>query len=275
VSAAAGGPLEALLRRERIVVASALALLTLLAWIYLLRGAGTGMSALDMTSLSLFPHLRHGGMAMPTASAWSASTWAIVGAMWWVMMVAMMTPSAAPFVLLYGRVLRHAGIGSGGSGVAPAAFLAAGYLAAWLAFSVAATIAQFLLHHAGLVSAVTMGSQSAPFSAALLIGAGLYQLSPLKQACLRHCRGPADFLTRHSRRRRGGAFRLGILHGAYCVGCCWVLMALLFVGGAMNLAWIALLTILVVLEKIAPGGRTIGWLTGGALLVWGAATLLV
>ena len=111
-------------------------------------------------------------------------------------------------------------------------------------------------------------------AAALLIAAGLYQLSPLKEACLRHCRNPAQFLSRHYRPGPTGAFRLGVYHGAYCVGCCWLLMALLFVGGVMNLAWIALLTLLVAAEKLLPGGRWIALVTGAAFIAWGVLLAL-
>ena len=119
-----------------------------------------------------------------------------------------------------------------------------------------------------------MASQSRWLSAGVLIGAGLYQLSPFQNLCLKHCRSPADFLSRHWQAGAGGALRLGVLHGAYCVGCCWMLMALLFVGGIMNLAWVAGLTLLIVAQKLLPGGQWIGRASGAALLVWGAVVAL-
>ena len=267
--------MEALLRRERAVVAGGLALLTLLAWSYIWMGAGTGMSAMDMTRLALFPHLGAEPMSMTGMEA-SNFAWTIVVAMWWVMMVAMMLPSAAPLMLLYGRVLRHTRADARpGAAYAPTAFLAAGYLAVWLAFSIAAATFQSLLEPVGLLSNATWWSSSATLSAVILAAAGLYQLSPLKHSCLAQCRGPIAFLMRYWRPGRIGAFVMGVRHGTLCVGCCWMLMALLFVGGVMNLAWIALLALLVMIEKIAPAGPLIGKISGVVLLLWAAATALV
>lgn len=264
---------DALLRRERAVVAVGLAVLMLLAWIYVWRGAGMGMSALDMTMFTLFPHVQAEpmpGMVMPPVA------WGIVVAMWWVMMIAMMTPSAAPLILLYGRVLRHAtGQTQSGAAYAPSMFLVVGYVAVWLAFSVVAAVLQYTLQRAGLISPMMLWSKSAVLSAAVLIGAGVYQLSPLKHACLKRCRGPVEFLTRHWRPRRVGAFVMGVQHGVWCVGCCWMLMVLLFVGGVMNLAWIALLALLVFAEKIAAKGVTISRIAGVFLIAWGLATLAI
>ena len=145
----------------------------------------------------------------------------------------------------------------------------------WLGFAVAATTLHWALERAGLVSAMMMGSRSRWLSGAVLIAAGLYQLSPLKNVCLAHCRTPASFLSRHWRPHALGALRLGAMHGAYCVGCCWMLMALLFVGGVMNLTWIAALAILVLIEKALPSGQWVGRATGIALIGWGVATLVV
>jgi len=259
--------LEAILRRDRAVISAGLALLVALAWIYVWEGAGMGMSALDMTSAALFPH-RQVGMdgEMP-------ATFAVVVTMWWVMMIAMMTPSAAPMALLYGKVAsQHA---NQGRPIAPVAFLVAGYLLAWLGFSVVAAAAQELLQPAGLISEMMLWSKSAALSATVLAAAGIYQLSPLKRVCLTHCRAPVLFLTHHWRPGRMGALQLGARHGAYCVGCCWLLMALLFVGGVMNLVWIAALTLFVLVEKVAPRGDVIGRWSGVLLLAWAAATLLV
>jgi predicted metal-binding membrane protein len=267
---------EALLRRERAIVAGGLALLTLLAWSYIWMGAGTGMSAGDMTRLVLFPHLHAG--AAPTLSMQSPRfAWALAVLMWWVMMMAMMLPSAAPLVLLYGRALRQQTRADArlGASYAPTAFLAAGYLAVWLAFSIAAATLQLALEPVGLLSTTTWWSRSATLSAVILTAAGLYQLSPLKHACLVQCRGPIAFLMRYWRPGRLGALVMGVRHGVLCVGCCWMLMALLFVGGVMNLAWIALLALLVMIEKLAPAGPLVGRISGVVLLAWAAATALV
>jgi predicted metal-binding membrane protein len=229
-----------------------------------------GMSALDMTRATLFPHREPeigGDMDVP---------FLVVVLMWWVMMIAMMAPSAAPLVLLYIRVARHHGDDPvAGSAIAPAALVAAGYLFVWLIFSVAAALVQELLQPAGLISTMMLWSKTAALSAAVLAAAGIYQLSPLKKSCLVKCRAPSQFLVAHWRPGRKGALLLGMLHGAYCVGCCWLLMALLFVGGVMNLIWIAALTLFVLVEKLAPSGAIIGAWSGILLLLWAAATLIV
>lgn len=282
---ATDGPIiERLLRRDRAISVVGLAVLCLLAWAYVATGAGLGHSAWDMTTLSLFPHKAAGadmagmgmpGMASPQPTAWSAGRWALTVAMWWTMMVAMMVPSAAPAILLYARVCRHnAGRLEGVQGLAPTGAFLAGYLMVWLAFSLAAALLNWQLERTGLLSAMA-GSQSRWLSAAVLAGAGLYQFSPLQSVCLSHCRSPASFLSRHWRSGASGAIRLGGLHGAYCVGCCWLLMALLFVGGVMNLAWIGALTLLVLAQKVFPGGPWVARATGAALLAWAGATLMV
>ena len=237
---------ERLVRRSRAVTVVALALLVVLAWAWLWAGAGMGPAA------------------MPMAGA--ANRFLLTAAMWWVMMVAMMLPSAAPVILLYGRVYRH------GAQAPPTSAFLGGYLAVWLAFALLAAGLQALLEQLGLVSAMAVSDYW--LRAGLLIAAGAYQLSPLKDACLASCRTPTDFLTRHYRPGALGALRMGLLHGAFCVGCCWLLMALLFVAGVMNLAWIAALTLLVAAEKLLPAGQWIARLSGAVLIAWGAASLL-
>lgn len=279
--------LERLLKNDRAVTLAGLTALFVLAWAYVASGAGLGQSAWEMTTVSLFPHLRAtaasmsamgmSGMAMGSdAAPWAPSIWMLMIVMWWIMMIAMMTPSAAPTILLYARVHRHSlAEGQVQERLAPTGAFAAGYLLVWLAFAVLATVVYWALERAGLVSAMLMGSQSRWLSGGVLIAAGLYQLSPLKNMCLSHCRAPASFLSRHWRPHASGALRLGALHGAYCVGCCWTLMAVLFVGGVMNLVWIAALSILVLAEKTLPAGQ---WVSRGAaaiLIAWGAATLLI
>jgi len=277
--------LERLLRRDRAITAAGLTVLCALAWFYVVTGAGMGQSAWSMTRLSLFPYalpepmagmagMDMTGMAMrPTA--WSLGVWALTIAMWWTMMVAMMTPSATPTIMLHARVHRHALAQGQTAGLAPTGPFAAGYLLVWLGFSIVAAVLHWWLERTGLLSTTMMGSQSKWLSGAVLIAAGLYQLSPWQNVCLSHCRSPAAFLSRHWRPGVWGAVRLGMLHGAFCVGCCWALMALLFVGGVMNLAWIAALTLLVLAEKLVPGGRWVAHGAGVAMLAWGAATILM
>ena len=153
-------------------------------------------------------------------------------------------------------------------------FFALGYVAAWTGFSVVAVAAQWSLEAASLLSPMLVGTH-ALFGASLLVAAGLYQLTPLKHACLRHCRSPLEFLSTRWRTGRAGAARMGITHGAYCVGCCWFLMGLLFFGGVMNLVWIAGLAVFVLLEKAVPAGHWLGYAAGIVLLSWGVALALL
>lgn len=277
---------ERLLRRERTITLAALATLCVLAWAYTASGAGLGMSAWDMTTLALLPHRAAPatGMVMDMSAAtrpWDAGDWALAVGMWWTMMVAMMTPGAAPTILLYARVHRHAEQAARSqphAGVSPATAptgaFATGYFLAWLAFSLAAAGLQRGLLQIGALSPQTLGSQLGWLSGAVLMAAGLYQWSPFRQSCLSHCRAPAAFLALHWRPGAAGALRLGVLHGAYCLGCCWMLMALLFVGGVMNLVWIAALSALVLAEKHLPGGRWLGRAAGVVLVAWGLRVLL-
>lgn len=224
------------LRHERALIVVSIAGLALVGWWYIVSGAGMS------------------GMAM------RAPPFTALVLMWWLMMAAMMLPSAAPAVLLYARVRESRG---GGPAIARSWVFLAGYLAVWLLFSILAAIAQRLI--AG--PAMTLGNRWA--EGVLLITAGLYELTPLKNACLTRCRSPAEFLTRHWRPGWSGAVRLGVLHGVGCVGCCWMLMALLFVGGVMNLLWIVALTLIVTLEKLLPRGELFGRAAGVALIAWG------
>ncbi|MCJ2179301.1 DUF2182 domain-containing protein [Novosphingobium album (ex Hu et al. 2023)] len=259
-----------------------LAVLTLLAWAWLSLGAGMGMApGLSLPALlphhagqpAVMPAMEMGGMPIPShdlAPWWTASRLLLTFSMWWVMMVAMMLPSAAPMILLYARTAV-----AGGVTVSPAtgSFLS-GYLLVWGLFSFAVAALQMLLEHAGLLAGMDMVSVSRPFSAAVLAAAGLYQLSPVKEVCLRHCRNPAQFLALHYRAGRRGALQMGLRHGAFCAGCCWLLMALLFVGGVMNLVWIAFLTLLVAAEKMLPVGRWIA-VAGGILCLVGSGYLFL
>jgi len=287
-----GPALEATLRRNRRIVLGGIVAITLIAWIYLMTGAGMGMSVWEMTVASVFPHTIGGtpghdagaitGMSAATAGSavleaghWTLDYTAMMLAMWWMMMIAMMTPSAAPMILLHARVARRARSRGQAAGPIGTGHFTAGYLIAWLGFSVAATALHWGLERAGWLSPMMMGANTAWLSAGVLTAAALYQLSPLKSACLAHCRAPAEYLARHWRAGRGGAFRMGLGHGAFCVGCCWGLMALLFVGGVMNILWIAALTLFVLAEKLMPRGERVGQAGAAVLLVWAGATLAV
>ena len=260
---------EALLRRDRLIVASSLFVLAALAWLFVLDGGSTGMNVAKMTTWQFPPPIMP-AQEMP----WPAAYWLVMLAMWFVMMVAMMVPSAAPMILLYARVTRHAQTrGQLDTTVVPTAWFALGYLISWLGFSAGATFAQWGLERLGLVHAMKMWSLDPWLSGGILIAAGVYQISPFKDVCLRHCRSPAQFLSQRWRKGSWGALRLGVVHGLFCVGCCWVLMALLFVGGVMNLVWIAGLSAFVLVEKVVPRGQFVSRVSAFALLSGGAYVL--
>lgn len=244
--------LQKLLRRESAVTFVCLALVIALSWAYILTGAGMqmGMSAM---------------MARP---AWDLGYSLLMFFMWWFMMIAMMLPSAAPMILLFAFLNRK---NAKGSPHAVAAFISA-YVFVWGGFSVTATAFQWGLEESALLSP-RMNSADLIFGGALLIAAGVWQLSPLKHACLRHCRAPIEFFAHGWRTGVGGALRMGLEHGAYCLGCCWVLMALLFYGGVMNIWWIAGLAIYVLIEKVIPAGHWIGRGVGALLVVWGLGVI--
>ena len=250
----------ALSRRDRIVIVLALCGVTAIAWVYLaLVSRDMAEMAGDMAD-----------MAMPLTAGWTASVFALTFAMWWVMMVGMMTPSAAPMILTFATLNRNRR--AKGETFVPAPVFLLGYLVAWGAFSAVATVAQWALDGFVLLTPMlAIGSSLA--GGALLIAAGLYQFSPLKQTCLRACRSPFAFVLNHWRDGWIGALRMGLAHGAYCIGCCAVLMALLFLAGAMNLPWVAALAAFVFVEKLLPGGVWVGRAGGIAMLGFGAVLL--
>jgi len=287
-------PLEAVLKRDRAIVIGGLVGVIVLAWIYILLGAGMGMTAIEMTAISDASGdmqavdrengdgtgTAEGGTTSATVSmamavmqpvAWSAGYAVLMVFMWWIMMVAMMLPSAAPMILLYAAVNRKAR--ERGAPFVPTGVFALGYLAAWGVFSLLAVALQWGLERTALLSSMMVGT-SIVLGGLLLIAAGAWQLTPLKHACLKHCRSPLHFLSHHWRKGRWGAFRMGAEHGAFCLGCCWFLMGLLFYGGVMNLYWIVGLAAFVLLEKTAPAGHWIGSAAGVGLIAWGGLLLL-
>jgi predicted metal-binding membrane protein len=241
--------------------------ITIAAWVYIVVSARRmATESAGMSGPSMAPMMH----AMTAVQPWTATEFGLRLAMWAAMMVAMMVPTAAPMTLLYAAVARKAAAQH--NPLAPTFVFVAGYIAMWTIFSLVATIAQHALDQAALLSPM-MSSNSAVFGAALLIAAGVYQFTPLKNACLRNCRAPAHFLSRYWRTGNLGAFRMGLTLGAYCVGCCWILMGLLFVGGVMNLLWIAATAIFVLLEKTSPFGDVSGRFAGGAMILVGALSL--
>jgi predicted metal-binding membrane protein len=264
--------LATLLRRDRLAVAAALIVVTLLAWAYLL-WLSAQMAADGMRGMAEMPGMDMSAMAgamAPFIRVWAPADFAFMFAMWAVMMVGMMTPSVAPMVLLYAGVGRKAS--ESGSPIASTGWFFAGYLTVWIAFSALATCAQWALTALALLTPM-MATASAILGGLVLVAVGLYQWTPFKETCLRSCQAPLAFLMAHGgfRDQPLGAIRLGIAHGLYCLGCCFAVMALLFVGGIMNVLWIGGLTILVLLEKIVPAGRLIPRISGaliGAAGLW-------
>ena len=257
VDVTGGSMAERVLRRDRVLVVGGLLVVVVLSWAYLLTGAGTMQEM--------------GDMLMPMSSGpWTLGHAAVMLVMWSVMMAAMMLPSAAPMILLFGSIARsrHA---RGEEAIASGLF-GLGYVAVWSVFSVGAVVLQFALERAALLSPM-METTSITVAGVVLSAAGIYQWTPLKQTCLLHCRSPLEFVLTYWREGARGAFMMGTRHGAYCVGCCWVLMLLLFVGGVMNLAWIAGLAVFVLVEKLVPAGHWIGRGAGAVLVGWGIFTL--
>jgi predicted metal-binding membrane protein len=246
-------PVAQLPVRDRAAILGALAGVAAVGWFYLWRMA----SAMDGMA----------GMAMPARFApWTANDAVLNVLMWWVMMVGMMVPSAAPMILIFAAINR--GKRARREVFVPSAVFTAGYLVAWGLFGVAATAAEWGLEQAALISPQTQ--RVGPlFGAVIVILAGLYQLTPLKYACLAHCRSPFGFVMTHWRDGTAGALRMGVEHGLYCLGCCWVLMALMFAGGVMNLLWMAALTAFVLVEKVVPAGQWVARASGVLMLGFG------
>jgi predicted metal-binding membrane protein len=249
-------PIEWIARHDRTVVVAALGAVVLLAWALLL--AATGVGAPDAHAGA---HAAHGAVLGRLLA---------VLIMWAVMMVAMMLPSAAPTILLFAALTRTR---ASASPLPPTAIFVAGYVLLWGVFSLVATAAHMALEHAALVSSA-MRTTTSVLAGLLLVAAGVYQWTPLKHACLRNCRTPIHFVTRHWRAGPGGALRLGLFHGVYCVGCCWALMGLLFVGGVMNVAWVAALAVFVLLEKTTFLGTPVGRSVSGVGLIAAGAIAL-
>jgi len=244
-----------MLRGERKVILLALVGVTAIAWFYLI-SAGQDMAMAPMDDMP--------DMVMPFATA-------SVFAMWWVMMLGMMLPSAAPMILTFASVQRRKR--ERDQPYVPTTMFVAGYLIVWGAFSAAATAAQWALQQGALLSPM-LALASPVLGGVAFILAGLYQFTPLKHACLNHCRSPFAFILNHWRDGWGGALRMGASHGLYCLGCCWILMALLFVVGVMNLMWVAALAAFVFAEKLLPGGVWLGRIGGGAMAAFGVWLLL-
>jgi len=246
--------LEAVLRRDRAVTAAALLALAALAWAWVVRMAPSAVGV-GMTMPGIYGTEAGAALGIP----WLTGMWAV-------MMVAMMLPSVTPTVLMFGNVTRRRQFE--GRPAVPVAVFTAGYLAVWTFYAMIAAVAQWELHRLALLSP-SMAAASPALAGGLLIAAGVYQWLPIKGTCLSHCRSPLHFFSTAWREGIGGAVAMGVRHGTYCVGCCWLLMALLFMAGVMNLLWVSFLAGLVLLEKLHPRGDWISRAAGLALVVWG------
>ena len=254
------GSTSALPIHDRLFVVAGLAGIVAVSWAYLVIEAGRmGDPSGGMTMIMELRPRDTTGLAL-------------LFLMWAVMMVAMMLPSAMPMILLHAAVTRK--IGTRQSFAASISAFVGGYIVTWTLFSVVATFAQAYLEHLALLSPM-MVSKSPQLGGLMLVAAGVYQVTPLKDACLTHCRTPFAFVAAHWRPGVGGAFQMGLRHGLFCVGCCWVLMVLLFVGGVMNLLWIAVIAGFVLLEKIAPLGTKAGRMISGLGLMVAGTWFLV
>ncbi len=252
-----------LVRRDRLILGAGLLSVALLGWAWLISEA----HRMNVSGVCECMRMKMGG---PDGSAWPAVTLLPLFLMWGVMMVAMMLPSALPMVLTFAAVTRNRQR-LGRPYVSTMVFVS-GYLVVWCAFSGIIAVGQWLLHRHALLSA-SMATTSTILGGVLLIGAGVFQFTPLKQRCLTRCRGTLEFILTRWREGRQGAFRMGLDHGTFCTGCCWALMALLFVAGVMNILWIAALTLLVCLEKMLPARARVSFVTGIVLAGWGVFIL--
>lgn len=243
------------IRADRTAVLAGLYGMIALSWAYLIH-QDWAMRHMDIVD-----------MAMPGMGAWGAADLLLVFVMWCIMMAAMMLPAATPMVMLFAMANRKRQAQQGP--VVRTWVFVSGYLTVWTGFSALATLGQWGLHAASMLSPMML--RTPPFlGGILLIFAGIYQWTPLKHVCLAHCRSPLGFVMNHWRDGRRGAFLMGFHHGLYCLGCCWLLMTILFVTGAMNLVWIAALCAVVILEKTIPGGLWIARGAGLMFLAWGS-----
>jgi predicted metal-binding membrane protein len=245
--------------RDRLLIWSCVVLVTTLAWAYLFH--------LDRQMASAMAHDRMmAEMGMTMDMPWTMTDVFFTFAMWAVMMVGMMAGTAAPVMLLFAGA--HARRGRTRVPLVVLMF-GLGYAIVWVGFSACAAAAQWALHGAAMLS-MTMAASSRPLAGGILTVAGVYQLTPLKRACLTHCRSPLGFLMTSWRDGAIGALRMGVHHGAYCLGCCWALMCVLFVVGVMNLVWVAALTVFVLVEKVGPAGVVVARIAGVGMIVLGA-----
>ena len=246
------------LGRDHLIVYAGLMVLFVISWSYMAY-MGWAMQNMHLVEMWMPPRAN--------ARPWQLYDFWMLIAMWAVMMIAMMTPSILPMVSLFLTVSK--GKNSQGRAVVPTYIFLFGYLLAWFMFSVVISLIQYPLHKSGLLNPM-MDSRSYLLSGGILVIAGIYQWTPLKDACLQQCRTPLSFLMTRWQEGRWGAIRMGVLHGIYCIGCCWALMAVMFSVGVMNVLWMIVIAIFVLAEKISPLSSVLfRWISGLGLVVWG------
>jgi predicted metal-binding membrane protein len=256
-----GKLLENVLQRDRYIISGGLIFISLLSWAYIIY-LYRQMVVMDMDALFF---------SMPMSPAWAFTDFILLFLMWFVMMIAMMAPSVAPLILLFAMASRQRKLQQ--APFVPTIYLLSGYFIVWAAFSLAATSLQWLLQHISLLNP-EMKTTNKVLSGLVLIAAGIFQFTPLKNKCLQCCRTPIDFIHRNWKEGKAGALRMGLESGWYCLGCCWALMALLFVTGIMNILWIALIACFVLIEKIAANAKWVSIIAGILLIVYGVIFLL-
>jgi predicted metal-binding membrane protein len=245
-------------RRDFVLISTCIVIVAAIAWVYLIH--------LDRQMSASMAHDRMmTEMGMTMDMPWTATDAFLTFAMWVVMMIGMMAGTATPVLLLFAAA--HAQRRERGASLAVLIF-GLGYLAVWTGFSAFATVTQWALHRAAMLSPA-MAASSPRVAGVILIGAGVYQLTPWKSNCLTHCRSPLGFLMTNWRDGKLGALRMGSYHGAYCLGCCWALMCVLFAVGVMNLVWVSVLTAFVLIEKIGPAGAIVARVAGATMVVFG------
>ena len=269
--------LSTVLEKDNLIVYLSIILIIIITGVYTIFGIGMPMSAIEMTKMSgifsipssmdMDMNMGSNNMNMDMNMGWSFSMAISMFLMWWLMMIAMMTPSAAPTLLLFHNLKR---IGSERKrALSYTYFFLSGYLIVWALFSLIACILHKFFDNSSITDIGMMQIRSIQFSGTLLIAAGVYQFTPLKNACLEKCRTPIDFLSSNNRKGAQGSFIMGAHHGLFCLGCCLALMALLFVGGVMNLFWITGLALYVLIEKIIIKARWLDKIMGLILIVFG------
>ena len=252
--------IERIIKRDRTIIIFGLIGIVVLAWMYMLYlvlNMGNNLGSL---------------ISMPQTTAWNSADFVFVFIMWAVMMVAMMIPSAGPMIIIFSTLSRkrreqHTPYVSTG------VFLF-GYLSVWTFYSTLATLGQWVLHTASLLSPMMMIISNPILTSVLLLIIGVFQFTPTKYVCLTHCQTPLDFILNKWQDGRRGAFNMGISNGNYCLGCCWALMSLLFVVGVMNILWIAIIAAFILVEKLVIANYQISRLSGTVIIIWGIVILV-